>query len=456
MVLNGLNGSYLRNILESAAAELKNGSNLTERVDAAVAYVSDQDLLFEWCWKRDIPLRFWGRFDEGVPISPHILKRFLDRKSPNYVCRLVRQFHPKVIWWRGFGVYIGSANLSQSAWWKNVEVGVFLTDDELVGDNKALELELFFQAVHAHSSPLTDELYALIEQRSAALGKQAAIDREAAKKFWNTDYVQPWEGLGNVSGKAALDLRRDAFLNEWMQTLQLLRDLAAKVSADENRPSWVAKDAPWGAQADQFLHAHYYQNTFDGRRADYETHFKSHQTNPGLAEETALSWWRSLKSAPNGEDLTLNKWAPYLRQMLSAERIMATTEGEFAEILSHIHAAIEYARRVSNRAVGLQEGPPYNMSEKVIALAKHIYKQPERGGPSPVATLNYVLYGGPAKELPSRMWDALHDPKLRIENFGISAMGELVGWALPNQFPPRNGRTSKALRSLGHDVTVHV
>ncbi|RWN98163.1 MAG: phospholipase, partial [Mesorhizobium sp.] len=61
-----------------------------------------------------------------------------------------------------------------------------------------------------------------------------------------------------------------------------------------------------------------------------------------------------------------------------------------------------------------------------------------------------------AKELPSRMWDALHDPKLRIENFGISAMGELVGWALPNQFPPRNGRTSKALRSLGHDVTVHV
>ena len=124
LLLNGINGNYLRNILEKAASE-------TERVDAAVAYATQNDLLFDWCWDNKLPLRFWGRFDEKVPVSIHVLERFLSHRSGRYVCKLVRQFHPKVIWWRGFGAYIGSANLTQSAWWNNVEAGIFLTETEI-------------------------------------------------------------------------------------------------------------------------------------------------------------------------------------------------------------------------------------------------------------------------------------------------------------------------------------
>lgn len=68
-VLNAINGEYLRDITENAAAA-------TERVEAAVAYVSREDLLFDWCWENKIPLRFWGRFDENVPVAPQILRRF--------------------------------------------------------------------------------------------------------------------------------------------------------------------------------------------------------------------------------------------------------------------------------------------------------------------------------------------------------------------------------------------
>ena len=46
--------------------------------------------------------------------------------------------------------------------------------------------------------------------------------------------------------------------------------------------------------------------------------------------------------------------------------------------------------------------------------------------------------------------------KWKIDGLGISALGELVGWALRDRFPPRNGRTSKALKSLGYNVTIHV
>ncbi|MBS3650041.1 hypothetical protein KEU06_15625 [Pseudaminobacter sp. 19-2017] len=102
LLLNGINGTYLRSIL-------LNAEKRTHRVDAAVAYATENDLLFDWCWDQKLPLRFWGRFDESVPVAIPVLKKFLDKRSGRYVCKLVRNFHPKVIWWRGYGAYIGSA-----------------------------------------------------------------------------------------------------------------------------------------------------------------------------------------------------------------------------------------------------------------------------------------------------------------------------------------------------------
>jgi phosphatidylserine/phosphatidylglycerophosphate/cardiolipin synthase-like enzyme len=51
----------------------------------------------------------------------------------NMQCRLVSDcYHPKVIWWCGLGAYIGSANLTNRAWVKNIEVGTFLSHQDLV------------------------------------------------------------------------------------------------------------------------------------------------------------------------------------------------------------------------------------------------------------------------------------------------------------------------------------
>jgi hypothetical protein len=82
-IFNGINGRYLRDITENAAQG-------TEFVEAAVAYATDGSLLFDWCWKNDIPLRFWGRFDETVPVSVNVLRSFLNRRSPTFTCKLVR------------------------------------------------------------------------------------------------------------------------------------------------------------------------------------------------------------------------------------------------------------------------------------------------------------------------------------------------------------------------------
>lgn len=448
LLLNGINGNYLRNILLKAEKE-------TERVDAAVAYATQNDLLFDWCWENKVPLRFWGRFDEQVPVSIHVLERFLARRSGRYVCKLVRQFHPKVIWWRGFGAYIGSANLTQSAWWNNVEAGIFLTEAEMVDGGHDLELEQFFNEIESHAAPLTQELFDLMAERNKELGRRKAAQRPADEAFLATTLVPDFSGLARSSEKTAGEKRKQSFLNEWHSTLQVIRNISVRISEDGNRPSWVGATAPLGAQADQFLHAHYYQNTFDGQRADFETHFNRNRSDPDAALEAAIRWWRTLPDSV-GENKMLNKTAPALRRAFSEEYLPRLSEDQFVKVLGRVHATRDFARRAPNRLIGLKGGRTYNIPEKVDALARQIFRAPARGGVSALETLFYVLYGGRAEEVPHRLWEATVDPKRKIELVGISALGEIVGWAMPDKFPPRNGRTSKALRSLGHDVAVHV
>jgi hypothetical protein len=53
-----------------------------------------------------------------------------------------------------------------------------------------------------------------------------------------------------------------------------------------------------------------------------------------------------------------------------------------------------------------------------------------------------------------RLWLGISSDEYRLPHFGQSTLGEAVGWARPDDYPPRNNRTNKALRSLGHDVKL--
>lgn len=83
LMMGGINGNHLRNITENAASD-------TQEVLAAVAYALDTVLLFDWCWSNSIPLKFYGRLDEGVAVSTSILATFLNRRSVRFQCRLVQ------------------------------------------------------------------------------------------------------------------------------------------------------------------------------------------------------------------------------------------------------------------------------------------------------------------------------------------------------------------------------
>ncbi|MDI5591701.1 hypothetical protein MJI40_24210 [Salmonella enterica subsp. enterica serovar Montevideo] len=70
--------------------------------------------------------------------------------------------------------------------------------------------------------------------------------------------------------------------------------------------------------------------------------------------------------------------------------------------------------------------------------------------------LNYVLYGGKASLMWERIYQAGKDDEYKFQHYGINSIAEVVGWARPDDTPPRNGRTNKALRALGYPVRVNI
>ena len=445
MILGEINGNYLSNITLAAAPS-------TEQVLAAVAYATDNSLLFEWCLKNKIALKFYGRLDDTVAVAPPVLRLFLNSASRAVECRLVQHHHAKVIWWRGHGLYIGSANLTGSAWYKNIEAGCYFDENE-ISDEMANDILAMFDKLHAESTPLTAELVSEMERRN----KELTNAEPDASGFWSSPSFNRWPGLLTTSPRAASDARKAAFLREWHSTLQELREIGTLVSRDGNRPSWVSRDAPVGTQADQFLHAHYYQHTMDGNRANYPTHYERNKSRRREALRDSVKWWSQLTSAPQFEDRMLNETAPRLRELLSPEGLSIMSEQSFFEICSGIHSIRDYARRVPNKVVELpDDGTRYSISRKTASLAKFIWRNRSSNGSRIDQVLRYVLYDGSDALVPERLWDAIASPKWKIDGIGVSALGEIAGWARPDLFPPRNGRTSKALRSLGYDVTIHV
>jgi hypothetical protein len=92
--------------------------------------------------------------------------------------------------------------------------------------------------------------------------------------------------------------------------------------------------------------------------------------------------------------------------------------------------------------------------ERVEFVARKVWSERTDDGRTPLEFLHDFLYGGPRDRIPERLFDACwrggHMPHMNV-----STLGEIVGWALPESYPPRNGRTSKALFAFGYDVTIH-
>lgn len=445
-IANALNGNFLGNILPPPGAEI-------DGVLAAIAYGSnfndEKGDFIGHCLANRYRLDIWMRYDHTVPVAVTLLKRLLRHHKDNIFCNLVPDcLHSKVIWWKGYGAYIGSANLTDRAWVSNIEAGVFLSDADLQKDGMQIELANFFDNLKD-----TEQVFPLTEEIIRELEKIDAARKGIHDKGKELRTVPIWEGPLFYGKKKTADRRKEEFRREWQETLTHLRSIGEQLA--DNRPVWISEDVPIAWQIDQFLHAYYYNKVGESRAKPYEDYFQKNRSNPNLAVSSVLKWWKDTTSAPSNEDVTFYENAPCIRENLSKEKILHLSEQQFADVCESTHATRDHVIKMDLATLGRPDLKTLSRDERIPLYAAWLLKQRNDKGWSVLQLLDYVLYGGREDDLWERLYTATREKEYSLPHYGLNSIAELVGWARPEVAPPRNGRTSKALRALGFEVRIY-
>lgn len=448
LIANQINQTHLRDILPAISEEIQ-----VDQVLAAIAYGSSasdetQDLVGHSVDNK-LRLDIWMRYDETVPVAIPLLKRLLKHQADNVFTQFIPDcFHSKVIWWKGYGAYIGSANHTDRGWLTNIETGVFIEDDELTANGMDTELEQFFDYLREldKTIPISDDYVAEME-RLHKLNKEAYAAARSAREH------DVWQGPSFVAKKAAFDRSKENFKSEWLNTLGIMQNIQKQM--DDNRPQWIEHNVPAAWQVDQFLHAYYYNRVGEGLSRPFEEYHASNKTNPSSELKSQLQWWKDLPEAPSNEDEMFYEYAPAIQRILDKDNVLSMTKEELSNLFWNTHATMSHIVKVPATVLGKPEVSYINSEDRLPLFTDLIWRQRNKKGWDIRQLLHYVLYEGADNKIWERLYHAGRDSEYTIPRYGLNSLAEVVGWARPEVVPPRNGRTSKALRALGYDVKIY-
>jgi hypothetical protein len=106
----------------------------------------------------------------------------------------------------------------------------------------------------------------------------------------------------------------------------------------------------------------------------------------------------------------------------------------------------------SSPTLSLAEGETRTKDERCEIFAEFLLSARTEAGRSIGEVLDYVLWGDRIKsDCAERVWEGATDPAWKLPHLGISILGEMVGYARPDDFPPRNNRAARCLHALGFE-----
>jgi len=457
IVANSLNGVWTREIVGWCdRGEL-------EGIELAVAYTSRVNDLLHLSSKRKVPLNLYTLANgDGFP-DLDVAKEIVRSSNSGWRLFLIKKFyHPKIMWFRGVGAYIGSANMSDSAWSRNQECGIWMNNDELDRENWSEQLSAIIMTIRNACKEATLEDIASLEaikSRRSELNKHEFEFRQFVdKKLLGIPGDSPLTDVTTkkIGGGAA----RQAFLDEWELSLTTLRKLAKRFEEEKSRwPAWVDRSAEPSIVQDQATEAwwhHEFRQTGESARLMEEAHSRNRTRIP-QAERDLINYWESF--TPDDIDRWkrfVNDSPSYLRQHLTMGILADLDQRQLEEILLRCHAAIAHSRQMKNADYGLAPDAHTDLPDRVRMFADYLWRARTESGRTIVDVLRYVLWGdksgGPEDQNPAaRIWAAINEGEWKLPHLGAHILGELIGYARPNEYPPRNNRVSKTLYALGHE-----
>lgn len=443
------------------AVLLRNIPESVKEISASVAYTQD-DILIKECTKKKIQLKWWGLFNSDISTKIEIVKEAI--KSP-YIkfFPFANFFHPKLIYLHGYGVYIGSHNITYNALMNNIEAGIFIQEEELNNEQKKIILD-YFLYLEKNSIQATLEDLELMEQYIL----ETKIENENIKKisqnlenlfeerFNHLFILKP--GVQDFGKKNKSKEQKTIFLQEWRETQNYLLLIHNKI-LEKKMPEWIDKNSDISIITDQFLHAYYYTYLLKNKRENKNSielvnlRYEENRYNPEKAVEYALKWWENLESPINNEDTHINIWNKTNKSILQNLKKRELAREELITVFKQNHAARNHARQIKNTVFNLPPDFKTNIDERVILYVDWIMKQKTKEKLTIQEVIKYLLFDD-SIPLEERVFNTIYNERYKLEHFGRSIVGELIGWGRPEITHLRNNRVNKSLRALGFNVAL--
>jgi hypothetical protein len=439
---------------------LSNIPNETGVIYASIAY-NTSDLLMKQAINKSIDFHWWGLFDGKQSTRHELLEIALKYKNIIHFHPIKQNFHSKLIYFENYGLYIGSANMTNKALLDNIETGIFLTHIDLMENNLIGKIEEYFLSLEKFPILTDDDIKRYLEfiNNNPELKKinnldEQILENEFNKIFNHLPFNDP--AVSDENDKISIKNKIiNNFTKEWRSTLNILLHLMEYFKDDSFYPKWLEKYYPKGIVTDQFIHAYYYSIINNEEEKSYPTckkYYEQNKDNRDLAITNALSWWKRLDGAPTNEDVYIKEWSIINGMLLSKEKILCLTEEELIQCYLHNHAANNHSRQMIKETLKLPRNEKATNEECTRAMGKYHFEFKNKLGMNILELFNYVIYDE-KEPIEIRINKALSDDYY-IPHVGQSLLGELIGWARPDDYPIRNNRVNKTLLALGYDVKI--
>ncbi len=429
-----------------------------KEISASIAY-NDNPILVDTCIKRKINLEWWGLFNDEISTDLEIIQKALNSPYITFYS-FTNNFHPKLIYFQGYGLYVGSHNMTFKAAKQNIECGVFFKEEEITAEQR-VQLSNYFDFLRNNSKKFIKEDLSRINDylnKTVEINKTSKKIKNERKEIFDNCFPELKSFVPKFKfqydNQIEISDKEKTFSQEWRDAHQKL-DVLQNILESQPLPSFVKPNASKSIILDQFLYLYYSTNakgkSLKTEDAIEEMYIKNRNRHEEAIAE-AIDLWNHFE--PDNECLVrINNWGFENRELLELLKKRDLTREEFRIVFSHNNALLWSASRFPNEEIGIEKKVSMTIPEKLPLICDYLYKQKTDEDLSIHDVLRYLLFDD-SVGTETRVFNIIDNPKYKIRHLGKSVAGELLGWARPDITHLRNESTNRALRCLGFDIKL--
>jgi hypothetical protein len=402
----------------NAFAQLSQNSTA---ISIATAFFTEKDVV-ESMANNDCDVMLVVRL--GFPTNPAKLRALLsnDRVQMRYFTS--DSFHPKLYIFDQRVALVGSANLTSAAINSNQEILVSITS----ADPRFGELSALFAEYWNEAQVLTETI---LDKYDSIFQKYKNINHEISNCDDDVSELLDEVRFNNISTGQKKKSKELIFLETYSKTYQESVAAFNKIS-DVYLSNGLRKSekVPLRLEIDSF---------FSFVRETYATTDSWEATEIGWTDSSRkmlnshIQEWHKI-SWPHFENTICSKHYPLINEIFSSvDSISGQSLDSIIETLCVLHSFHDRLRFFKGGLESLKDAfRQKNDIEKVRS------------------SLSHLLFGN--QDVETRMADLIYDAHYKLEEFGESAVQELIGWVGSDDLPVLNARTTKILRYYGFQV----